>query len=67
MTIKDIETKAWQYAYEVMKDKRITKALKNNGSAKSITPKWLKDVEKYNDYFMGHYTKAIKVLRKEAK
>jgi hypothetical protein len=67
MTIKDIETKAWQYAYEVMKDKRITKALKNNGSAKSITPKWLKDMEKYNDMFMGHYTKAIKVLRKEAK
>jgi hypothetical protein len=65
--INDLQALAWQYAYEVMKDKRITKALKNDGSAKSITPKWLKDCERYNDMFMGHYTKAIKVLRKAVK
>lgn len=61
---KDLEATAWQYAYQVMKDKPITKALKSDGSAKSITPKWLKDIERYNHHFMTHYTKAIKVLRK---
>ena len=64
---KDIEGQAWQYAYQVMKDKPISKALKSDGSAKSITFKWLKDIERYNDMFMGHYTKAMKVLRKEVK
>jgi hypothetical protein len=62
-----IEAYAWQYAHQVMKDKPITKALKSDGSAKSITPKWLKDSERYNEMFMGHYTKAMKVLRKEVK
>jgi hypothetical protein len=64
---KDIEATAWQYAYKVMEDKPITKALKSDGSAKSITSQWLKDKKTYNDIFMDHYTKAMKVLRKEVK
>jgi len=64
--INDLQALAYEYAYQVMKDKPITKALKSDGSAKSITPKWLKDSERYNDHFMDHYNKAMKVLRSQS-
>jgi hypothetical protein len=62
--LNDLQATAWQYAYDCLKDKPISKRLKNNGSAKSIMPKWLNDSSNYNDLFMNHYTQALKTLRK---
>jgi hypothetical protein len=49
---KDIEGQAWQYAY-----------MKTD----NIQVQSSEDLARYNDIFMGHYTKAMKVLRKEVK